>query len=258
MNYPLPICVAIPVFSILKAKLNAKMAVKRNAQFIEFRLDYYKKIMEISSSKLSKLVKAVPIPVILTLKEENEEIQLKIPEQKIIEMIIKCIEAKPSFIDIETHYAEDTLKKIYSAAIKNGVGVIFSYHDFKSTPNEQDLLMMISKFIKKCPSLENSSLNKSKPRSILKLVFFAQTFQDNKTVLNVCKKLHELNINFICFNMGKKGLFSRIFSITNGAIFSYAKLEETLQTAPGQISIKRFYYLYKKGEQSTSEEIAGF
>ena len=234
------------------------MAVKRNAQFIEFRLDYYKKIMEIKLSKLSKLVKSVPVPVILTLKEENEEIHLKIPKQKSIELIIKCIEAKPSFIDIETHHKEDSLKIIYSTAIKNGVGVIFSYHDFKSTPIDQDLMMIVSKIVKKCPSLEKSALNKSKPRSILKMVFFAQTFQDNKTVLEVCKKLHDLNINFICFNMGKKGLFSRIFSITKGAIFSYAKLEETLQTAPGQISIKRFYYLYKKGEQSASKEIAGF
>nr|WP_280178719.1 type I 3-dehydroquinate dehydratase [Candidatus Prometheoarchaeum syntrophicum] len=248
----------MPVFSILKAKLNAKIAVKRNAQYIEFRLDYYKKITEINSSKLSKLVKSVPVPVILTLKEVNEEIQLKIPEQKTIELIKKCIEAKPSFVDIETHNTKDNLKLIYSIAIKNGVGVIFSYHDFKSTPNEQDLMKMVSKIVKKCPSLENSSLNKSIPRSILKMVFFAQTFQDNKTILNICNKLDDLNINFICFNMGKKGLFSRIFSITKGAIISYAKLEETLHTAPGQISIKRFYYLYKKGEQSASKEIAGF
>ena len=232
--------------------------MKRNAQFIEFRLDYYEKILEIKSSKLSKLVKVVPIPVILTLKEVNEEIHLKIPEKKVFELIFKCIEARPSFIDIGMHYEEEILKNIYSAAIKNGVGIIFSYHDFNSTPIEQDIMKMVLKFLKKCPSLENSSLNKSKPRSILKMVFSAQTFQDNKTVLNVCKKLHEQNINFICFNMGKKGLFSRIFSITKGAIFSYAKLEETLQTAPGQISIKRFYYLYKKGKKSASKEITGF
>ncbi len=213
--------------------------------------------MEINSSKLSKLIKTVPVPVILTLKEVKEENHLKIPEKKRIELIIKCIEAGPSFIDIDTHFEEDILKRIYSIAMKNGVGAIFSYHDFNSTPNEQDIMKLVSNFLKKCPSLKNSAMNKSRPRSILKMVFFAQSFQDNIIVLNICQKLTKKKINFICFNMGKKGLFSRIFSITKGALLTYAKLEETPETGPGQIPINRFYYLYKKGESSASKEIAG-
>jgi len=212
--------------------------------------------MEINSSKLSKLVKTVPVPVILTLKEVNDENPLKIPEKKRIELIIKCIEARPSFIDIETHFEEDILKNLHSIAMKNGVGVIYSYHDFNTTPSEQDILKMVSKFIKKCPGLENSSLNISKPRSVLKMVFFANSFQDNIKVLNVCQTLSNKKINYICFNMGKKGLFSRIFSITKGALLSYARLEETHETGPGQIPINRFYYLYEKGENSHPKEIA--
>ncbi len=231
--------------------------MKRNASIIEFRLDYFEKIMEIKSSKLSKLVKSVPLPVILTLKEVNEENHLKIPEKKRIDLTIKCIEARPSFIDLETNFKKEILKKLHSIAIKNGVGVIYSYHDFNSTPSEQDIIKLASKFLKKCPGLKNSSLNKSKPRSILKMVFFAQSFQDNISVLNVCQDLTKKKINLICFNMGKKGLFSRIFSITKGALLTYAKLEETLETGPGQIPIKRFYYLYEKGESSASKEIAG-
>jgi 3-dehydroquinate dehydratase type I len=230
--------------------------VKRKAQFIEFRLDYFEKIMEINSSKLSKLVKTVPVPVILTLKEVNEKNHLKIPEKKRNELIIKSIEARPSFIDLETHFEEDIIKKLHSIAMKNGVGVIYSYHDFNSTPSEKDIMKLVSAFLKKCPGLENSSLNRSKPRSILKMVFFAQTFQDNITILNVCQKLSINKINFICFNMGKKGLFSRIFSITKGALLSYARLEETHETGPGQIPINRFYYLYKKGKKSHPKEIA--
>lgn len=214
--------------------------------------------MEINSSRLSKLVKSVPVPVILTLKEVKEENHLKILEKERIELIIRCIEAKPSFVDIETYFEEKILKKLHSIAMKNGVGVIYSYHDFNSTPNEQDIMKLVSNFLKKCPGLKNSSLNKSKPRSILKMVFFANSFQDNTTILNTCQTLSKKKINFTCFNMGRKGLFSRIFSIsmTKGALFSYAKLEETPETAPGQISIKRFYYLYKKGEKSHPEEIA--
>jgi len=230
--------------------------VKRNAQFIEFRLDYFEKIREIKTSTLSKLVKTVPVPVILTLKEVNEENHEKIPEKKMIELIIKCIEAKPSFIDIETYMDEDIIKRLHSFAMKNGVGVIFSYHDFNSTPSEQDIMILVSKFLKKCPGLENGSLNKTKPRSILKMVFFANSFQDNNAVLNVCQKLSKKRINFVCFNMGKKGLFSRIFSITKGALFSFARLEETPETGSGQIPINRFYYLYKKGENSHPKEIA--
>jgi len=230
--------------------------VKRNAQFIEFRLDYFEKIMEINSSKLSKLVKTVPVPVILTLKEVNEENHLKIPEKKRNELIVRCIEAGPSFIDIETHFEEEIIKKLHSIAMKNGVGVIYSYHDFNSTPSEQEIMNLVSKFLKKCPGLENSSLNRSKPRSVLKMVFFANSFQDNSTVLNVCQELFKKRINFICFNMGKKGLFSRIFSITKGALFSFARLEETHQTGSGQIPINRFYYLYTKGENSHPKEIA--
>ena len=232
--------------------------MKRNAQFIEFRLDYFEKIMEIKSSKLSKLVKTVPVPVILTLKEVNEKNHLKIPEKKRYELIIKSIEARPSFIDIETHFEEEVIKKLHSIAMKNGVGVIYSYHDFNSTPSGQDIMILVSNFLNKCPGLENGSLNKTKPRSILKMVFFANSFQDNNAVLNVCQELSKKRINFVCFNMGKKGLFSRIFSITKGALFSFAKLEETPETASGQIPINRFYYLYKKGENSHSKEIARF
>ncbi|MHA1856709.1 MAG: type I 3-dehydroquinate dehydratase [Promethearchaeota archaeon] len=247
----------MPVFSILKARWNAKFAAKRNAQLIEFRLDYFEKITDIKVSKLSKLVHSVPIPVILTLKNNFQDTHLNLTEEKIIELISKCIQARPSFIDIETDFEEEILKKFYADALKNGVGVIYSYHDFKYTPDGQEILKITSELIRKCPGLEKGALNRFQPRTILKLVFYAKYFQDNITVLDVCQKLQEKKINYICFNMGKKGLFSRVFSIKKGALFTYAKLDENLETAPGQISIDRFYYLYEKGEESATEEIAG-
>jgi 3-dehydroquinate dehydratase len=50
--------------------------------------------------------------------------------------------------------------------------------------------------------------------------------------------------NIVCFAMGKKGVLSRIFSPLFGAYFTYASVNQGLETASGQLDIQRLRKIY--------------
>ncbi|MDX1797295.1 MAG: type I 3-dehydroquinate dehydratase, partial [Candidatus Lokiarchaeia archaeon] len=79
---------------------------------------------------------------------------------------------------------------------------------------------------------------------IYKIIFSANTFEDNLTPLKLCKEISSSKKKIISFCMGPLGIFSRISCIIAGSYLTYAYLEESEKTAEGQIQIEKMKEFY--------------
>lgn len=125
------------------------------------------------------------------------------------------------WIDID--YRTETkqfIEKFITIAKDQKVNIILSYHDFEKTPSEEFIHKIYTKIKNLSPTL-------------IKLVFYSNSDNDNEIVLNLYSKYKDI----LAFNMGDRGKRTRIECIRRGAPFTFVK-SEMEQTAEGQMTLK--------------------
>ncbi len=125
------------------------------------------------------------------------------------------------WIDID--YRTETkqfIEKFITIAKDQKVNIILSYHDFEKTPSEEFIHKIYTKIKNLSPTL-------------IKLVFYSNSDNDNEIVLNLYSKYKDI----LAFNMGDRGKRTRIECIRKGAPFTFVK-SEMEQTAEGQMTLK--------------------
>lgn len=125
------------------------------------------------------------------------------------------------WIDID--YRTETkqfIEKFITIAKDQKVNIILSYHDFEKTPSEEFIHKIYTKIKNLSPTL-------------IKLVFYSNSDNDNEIVLNLYSKYKDI----LAFNMGERGKRTRIECIRRGAPFTFVK-SEMEQTAEGQMTLK--------------------
>ncbi|MFX1411204.1 MAG: type I 3-dehydroquinate dehydratase [Promethearchaeota archaeon] len=239
------ICVVIPIksnnhdenLSLIKNAINEK------PDFIELRFDFIDNPENITKELGSNLLNVIPpnVSTIFTFRNYSEGGKVKVDEKERLKILEKLVEAQPDFIDIEMNSVEEILNNIINLASNKKVNIIFSFHDFEKTPSYKETLEFTLKF-------ENKLINKMiinsniVEKSVYKVVFTAQNFEDNLTPINLCKYFSNNNRKVISFCMGEIGIFSRIICTKFGSFMTYAFLEE--KTAPGQIKIEKLRDFY--------------
>jgi 3-dehydroquinate dehydratase-1 len=133
------------------------------------------------------------------------------------------------------------LGELITLAQQNGVNLIFSYHDFNGTVSFEEARNRIINFESRV-SQELHIERQVFENFIYKLIFTANSFEDNFTPLKLCKEISSSKKRIISFCMGSLGIFSRIICIITGSYLTYAFLEE--KTAKGQIQIEKIKQLY--------------
>ena len=233
------ICIVIPIKS---ADLNInkqiiETALEKSPDLIEFRLDYINEAKFITRSLLKEMVAVIPpkIPTILTFRRKQEGGQYDLSVNERLDVLRHLIEVKPGYIDIEINSESKVLKNLIDLAYDNKVKLIFSYHDFEKLVTYEETTEILNRFDEKLKNELLIDLYKING-SIFKIISTAHLFNDNVRVLNTCKKLSQQDKKFICFAMGKVGMFSRILCVKFGSLWTYGSLEE--KTAPGQIKIE--------------------
>ncbi|MHA1266756.1 MAG: type I 3-dehydroquinate dehydratase [Candidatus Helarchaeota archaeon] len=214
------ICVAISSKNTSLAIEKSKEAIQQGAHYIEIRIDHFSNPFEVDPLKL---VKSIASKLILTIRKPSEGGQFSFEESQRLELIRKCIKAKPFAIDLESSITSEQLNPLIQEAHKNQVKIILSFHDFQKTPEIAEMKELIMNAI-------------NHRADFVKIIGMANTIQDNLKMLALPQIARELNINIISFAMGRKGLISRILSPIFGATFTFAALDKA--TAPGQISIQ--------------------
>ena len=142
--------------------------------------------------------------------------------------LILALKAGAGFIDIEFESDDNYRKELISIAHECNASVIISFHDFEGTPD-----------VARLDTIIHSCFQKG--ADIVKIVTTSHNEKNNASVLSLYEK-HE---NIIAFCMGNTGKITRIAAPLLGAKFTYASLNQTLATAPGQITLNELKEIYK-------------
>lgn len=213
------ICVPVAVKNPELLLEKVKSAVRSAPDLIEIRVDY----LEDMNIDFMDIVSKASVPLILTVRKRDEGGLFKFGEKKRVELLEKCIEAKPRFVDLELNMSNSNLGRLLELAKRKSVEVILSFHSFKNTPKREILVQKIYAAAQKGARL-------------VKLVTFARDITDNLVILSLPQEAHNLGVKIISFCMGERGIISRVLCPLFGSYLTYASLETS--TAPGQIDLE--------------------
>lgn len=225
------ICVSFPLndaelnnieSSIIKAQISG-------ANLFEFRFDYIKDPENIP--KFIEIISKYRNKSIFTVRSKHEGGQFFETETKRIGLLKELCKVHPLFLDVEYELIsnnEDFADFIES----NNIRILLSWHNFKETPSQDQLLNLINKMIIYS--------------NYIKIVTTSNNFHDCLNIL----KLYEIigsKIKLVAFSMGEYGVITRILcSVVGDAPFTYATIGQPL--APGQLQleqVKQFYSMLK-------------
>ena len=218
------ICVSLSSRNPRELCQKAQRAEALSADLVEVRLDGLS-----NHHGMSKVAKAVEIPVVATNRPVSEKGSFTRSESERLRLLMDAVEGGADYIDIES--STSNLDQVIETFRKTSAKIILSHHDHSRTPKVWELQSALAK------------LKKSKV-DIYKIVTTARSPEDNLTILSLLGTNRETN-RLVSFAMGKPGIWSRLLAPFYGARFTYASLDRGLETAPGQPSISELRRIYE-------------
>ena len=207
-------CISIAEKTPLQTKKILKIALKKS-DFVEVRFDF------LESEQIPKAIEGIKKNlnrVVCTLRPKKEGGKFEGNEKERIAILKLMAEYNPFLLDVEFN----TLKKnpllvryLHSTKTK----ILVSWHDFKKTPNSNELK-------KKMDQMSKFSQN-------VKIVSTAKSTEDSTRMLELYSKKRRNNL--ISFSMGDQGRISRILCLYLGSPYTYVSLGKAI--APGQFSV---------------------
>ena len=189
----------------------------RDNPFLEFRLDY----LSNPAAGLPKLKHFLDLhpeaTVIATCRRVVNGGKFKGSAAAQLELLTKAAATGFQLIDLELQSAE-ILKAGELAELKDKVGVILSYHDFKATKKLEDVFAGMKKY----------------PADFYKVVSTATTLYDNVQMMKFLQA-HSAQYEMIGLCMGEQGIISRVLGVRAGSIFTFGAATRGEETAPGQV-----------------------
>lgn len=239
------ICITLPIKStrIKEVRPIVNKSLKSKPNLIELRFDYISDVNALNVSFLRDLLNIIHphAPVIFTFRDSSEGGKVDIGQKLHFEILKMFIEVRPDYVDIEMNTNIKILDIIIKSAFHNEVNLIYSYHNFEKTLTFDEALNHIRNF-NKILSHNLSFDLEILEGNIYKVIFSAQSFEDNLIPLRLCKEFSNSNQKIISFCMGPLGILSRITCVIAGSFLTYAFLEE--KTALGQINIEKMREFY--------------
>jgi 3-dehydroquinate dehydratase/shikimate dehydrogenase len=189
----------------------------RDNPFMEFRLDY----LSNPSAGLPKLKHFLDLhpeaTVIATCRRAVNGGKFKGSAVAQLDILTKAAATGFQLVDIELQSAE-ILKSAELAELKDRVGVILSYHDFKATKKLEDVFIGMKKY----------------PADFYKVVSTATSLYDNVQMMKFLQA-HSAQYEMVALCMGEQGIISRVLGVRAGSIFTFGAATRGEETAPGQV-----------------------
>lgn len=198
--------------------------VNRLADLIELRADYLR------GAKLALLLENQQKPFIVTNRSKEEGGQYKGKERKRLSVLQEAIDLGADYIDVELATERSSLQGLIRN--KKGTQVILSFHDFRRTPSPKELQRLFGQMIRL-------------GADVIKIVPFARSWEDNLNILSLIPFAKARRQKIVAFCMGEKGKISRIFSPFFGAAWTYASLNQSRASAPGQLTVRELTDIWK-------------
>lgn len=218
--------VCIPVVETTMGRaLIAIKEVNRWADLIELRVDYLRGV------KLELLLENRQKPFIVTNRRKEEGGQYRGEEKKRLGVLREAVDLGADYVDVEFAAERSFLQRLLRD--RRSAKVILSFHDFRGTPSIKELQKLFGQMIR----LE---------ADVIKIVPFAKSWEDNLSILSLIPFAKERRQEIVAFCMGEKGKISRVFSPFVGAAWTYASINRTRASAPGQLTVRELKDTWEK------------
>ena len=204
---------------IINNDLEAVKAVEPFIELFEVRIDLVGDGWQALAVQLNK-------PWIACNRSAGEGGRWDKSESKRIGEILHAIDIGADIVDIEL--GTRALKEVIPL-IKKKAKCLISFHDLTGTPPQFRMQEIVEKQI-------------AEGADICKVVTTAQKFDDNLSVLQLISEFPKIKI--VTFAMGPLGTTSRILCPLAGGDFTYASIEEGMESASGQITARELRRLY--------------
>jgi 3-dehydroquinate dehydratase / shikimate dehydrogenase len=226
------------------AKAQIGKALAGGAEMLELRTDY---IEGLTAGRVRTFLGGVrrmgKAPVIVTCRDRREGGAIDYPESLRLDVLLEAIAAGADFIDLEfANYLKPEVAKKIDAALAGSPAsrLILSAHNF-SHPFD-NLRQLHRDIVAACA------------RAIPKLVYTANHINDCFAAFDL---LHETDRPSIVLCMGQAGLISRVLARKLGGLVTFASLDASAATAPGQLTLAQFRGLYRHDSIDARTELFG-
>ncbi len=197
-------------------------AIESGAELIELRLDLIKE----SPSKLFLLVPE-SIETIVTCRSGVKS------NSERFELLKAGMKLGATYVDIEIETATVEMEELNSAAVQAGCSLIVSYHNFKRTPDREELESVMIACYEKGGKIAKIATQVNGPEDIRNLL-----------------GLYELPGRKVILGMGPQGRITRLMGPYLGAEFTFASTGKGEETAPGQLTVKQLNDIFNVIDES--------
>ncbi|XUX00603.1 MAG: type I 3-dehydroquinate dehydratase [Dehalogenimonas sp.] len=145
-----------------------------------------------------------------------------------LETLLKALDFGASIVDVElvTSSVVDMI-----AAVKKKARCLISHHDFSGTPSSEVLPHLVKRLA-------------AAGADICKLVTTANSIDDSLRLLGLYDLFPDKSL--VAFGMGEAGVISRVMAPLCGAEFTYAALDTSKPSAPGQLTVSQLAEIYRR------------
>ena len=178
------------------------------------------------------------VPLIFTFRSLEEGGQKSLDSLKYTQLLKKVMKSKTvDIIDVEVFKSglgDDTLLgELLSFAKNHKVLVLASYHDFTTTPPEEELIARLEHM-------------RSLDVGLLKIAVMPENEQDVQTLLSVGEKYNARarHLPLVAISMGELGKRSRLINQNFTPSFTFGSLGKG--SAPGQIHVDELHKLLRQ------------
>jgi 3-dehydroquinate dehydratase / shikimate dehydrogenase len=214
------LCAPIFVTELARARHDIAAARAGGADMVELRIDHLR-----DPAVLRLLLEDAILPAIVTCRSAAEGGHSTLADQQRIEILAEALRGGAPLVDIELKSIEEKTGDPLFREISSRS--ILSFHDFSGKP--PNLTQIVARM-----GRIDAQVNK--------IVWRAAGIVENLDALELVKNAKRPTIA-LC--MGEAGLVSRILAKKFGAYLTFASLDPTSATAPGQVTISDAKYLYR-------------
>ena len=220
------ICIPITGINVNQILSQGLKIMRSPADLIEWRADYFRKCTNKDALKslLGKLNDRIEgRPLLMTLRTSEEGGCISISDEEYIETYKAAMSTGfVDMIDVQYMKKAGVRDALLTSAAEYGVKVIFSYHDFSKTPDDDFMT-------------ETLIGMQSAGADIAKIAFMPQNPSDVLRLMSVTEKVSSIDgmIPIITISMSAMGIISRISGETFGSAVTFATAGES--SAPGQL-----------------------
>ncbi|WP_234123714.1 type I 3-dehydroquinate dehydratase [Clostridium hydrogenum] len=205
-----------------------------NLDLVEWRVDYYEKVENISAVKelLASLREILmDTPILFTFRSVKEGGEKEISKEYYVKLNKEVLATKlVDLIDVELFTGDEVVKEIVAAAHTFGIKVIISNHDFLKTPLEEEIIYRLRKM---------QELGADLP----KIAVMPKNQNDVLTLLSATNEMAQKYADrpIITMSMSKIGVISRLSGEIFGSALTFGAAKKA--SAPGQIAASDLHTL---------------